>query len=54
MRAVEDTGRSFRPSKGSEEPRAPDDPVNLTVNLLGERRCNDTHQVDHRPGRYTG
>ena len=38
----------------SEEPRAPDDPVNLTVNLHGERRCNDTHEVDHRPGRYTG
>ena len=28
--------------------------MNLTVNLHGERRCNDTHQVDYRPGRYTG
>lgn len=33
---------------------APDDPMNLTVNLYGERPCDNTHEVERRPGRNTG
>jgi transposase len=41
--------KSFQPKDQDKQAPPPDDPGNPTVNFLGEKRCNDTHQSTTDP-----